>query len=159
LNLESLGQIGELVGGLGVVVSFVYLAIQLRQNSKMLKLGNLQQTLDASRQNFMASLEGRDVIGALVKSRSGEPLTDEESLIVQFWFNAQMRNFENAFLQHQGGALDDEVLVAIRAKTKVAIAGPQGRQKWKMIESQAVPSFGRWVSVILAEDEEVGADA
>jgi len=159
LDLESLGQIGELVGGLGVVVSFVYLAVQLRQNSKMLKLGNLQQTLDASRHNFIASLEGRDVIGALVKSRSGGPLTDEEELINQFWFNAQMRNFENAFLQHQGGALDEEVLVAIRAKTKMALKTQRGRERWKVIASQAVPSFGRWVSDILAEDQEVGGDA
>ncbi len=159
MGLESLGQIGELVGGLGVVVSFVYLAVQLRQNSRMLKLGNLQQTLDASRHNFIASLEGRDVIGALVKSRSGEPLTDEEELINQFWFNAQIRNFENAFLQHKGGALDDEVLVAIRAKTKMALTGERGRERWKKIESQAVPSFRRWVTSIVTEDREVRADA
>ena len=151
LDFESLGQIGELVGGLGVIVSFVYLAVQLRQNSKMLRLGNLHQTLDASRQNFLASLVGRDVIGALVRSRSGEPLSEEDELIIQFWFNAQMRNFENAFLQHQGGALDDEVLIAIRGKVKRALTGHRGRERWKLIESQAVPSFKKWVSDTLAE--------
>jgi len=154
LDLESLGQIGELIGGLGVIVSFVYLAIQLRQNSTMLKLANLQQTLDASRQNFLAGLEGHDLIGAVVKSRKGESLTEEERLVLQFYFNAQIRNFENAFMQHQGGVLDDEVLAAIRAKTKNALRGERGRESWRQIELQAIPSFREWVLDILAEGDD-----
>ena len=34
MNLDALGNIGEFVGSLGVVVSLIYLAVQVRQNTK-----------------------------------------------------------------------------------------------------------------------------
>ena len=33
MTLEDLGNLGELVGAIGVVASFIYLAVQIRQNS------------------------------------------------------------------------------------------------------------------------------
>jgi hypothetical protein len=37
LNLDVLGNIGEAVGGLSVVVSLIYLAIQIRQNTRAVR--------------------------------------------------------------------------------------------------------------------------
>ena len=38
--LEQLGNIGDFVGGLAVLVTLVYLAIQIRQNTDQLKVGS-----------------------------------------------------------------------------------------------------------------------
>lgn len=35
MTLEQLANIGELIGGLAVVASLIYLAIQIRQNTKI----------------------------------------------------------------------------------------------------------------------------
>ena len=37
MNWQAIGAVGELVGALAVVVSLIYLAIQIRQNSKLLR--------------------------------------------------------------------------------------------------------------------------
>ncbi len=34
MTLEGLGNVGELIGGLAVIVSLVYLAIQVRQGAR-----------------------------------------------------------------------------------------------------------------------------
>ena len=34
MTLEDLGNLGEFVGAIGVVVSLVYLALQIRQNTR-----------------------------------------------------------------------------------------------------------------------------
>ena len=99
MNVEFFGNLGELVGGVGVIISVLYLAFQLKQNSKLLRMNNQQQTLDASRQNFIASIAGHNVAAILVKTKNEQSLSDEEAQVFQFWFNAQMRNFENAYLQ------------------------------------------------------------
>ena len=36
LNLEALGNLGDFVGGIAVVVTLIYLALQVRQNNEQL---------------------------------------------------------------------------------------------------------------------------
>ena len=37
MTLETMAQLGEFVGGFGVIFSFVYLAIQMRSNTNTLR--------------------------------------------------------------------------------------------------------------------------
>jgi hypothetical protein len=38
MSLEQLGNIGEFIGGLAVIASLIYLAVQIRQNTKSVRL-------------------------------------------------------------------------------------------------------------------------
>ena len=148
LNWEALGAIGEIVGALGVIATLGYLAVQIRHNSRMLKLNNTQQTLDASRQSFLASLGQHNI--PLLMSKDAD-LTAEEEWAMQFWVNAQMRNFENAFLQYKEGGLDEEIIDAIEQKILFAMEQEDFRARWLASENQAVASFRAWVNLILQE--------
>ena len=57
MTLQDLGNIGELVGGFAVVISLIYLAIQVRQNT--------QQMQENSRVSRLLML-GLVAIGALL---------------------------------------------------------------------------------------------
>lgn len=64
--LENLGNIGDFLGGIGVVITLVYLAVQIRQNTRQLRSGS------AAAQT--RSLEGTNTdiskwIGEIVASR------------------------------------------------------------------------------------------
>jgi hypothetical protein len=54
MNLESLANVGEFVGGVFVVVSLIYLAFQVRQNTKLLRTENYGRVLDR-----MSTLQSR----------------------------------------------------------------------------------------------------
>ena len=49
MTLEDLGNIGEFVAAIAVVVSLLYLAIQIRQNTKTVRTSTYQAILDSSR--------------------------------------------------------------------------------------------------------------
>ncbi len=49
MNWEALGAIGETVGALGVIGTLVYLAVQIRQNTKSLRASTYQAVLDSAR--------------------------------------------------------------------------------------------------------------
>ena len=49
--LEALGNIGDFLGGIGVVVTLLYLAAQIRQNTKMMRGAARQQLTLASQDN------------------------------------------------------------------------------------------------------------
>ena len=61
MTIESLGSVGELIGGVAVVISLVYLAIQVRQNSKTTR-AEMFQRFSISLQSDLIAL-GRDPLG------------------------------------------------------------------------------------------------
>ncbi len=152
MNWEALGAVAELLGALGVITTLGYLAIQIRHNSKLLQLNNTYQTLDASRTNFLACLAQIDVPALAAKALNGDEFTDTESEAYTMYFISQIRNFENAFLQHRGGGLDDEILEAIKTKVFTALSTKAGKDAWIMTRPQAVKSFRDWVGGIIDED-------
>lgn len=54
MDLDSLAKIGEFVGGIFVVISLIYLAYQLRQNTQSLRAENYARLLDR-----MSTLQSR----------------------------------------------------------------------------------------------------
>ena len=56
MNLESLANLGEIVGAVAVVVSLVYLAVQVRQNTQSQRTENYARALDrlASMQSLLS---------------------------------------------------------------------------------------------------------
>ena len=152
MNIQDLGSLGEFVAAIATVLTLAYLAIQIRQNSKLLQLNNTYQTLDASRTNFLACLAQIDVPALAAKALNGDEFTDTESEAYSMYFISQIRNFENAFLQHRGGGLDDEILEAIKTKVFTALSTKAGKDAWIRTRPQAVKSFRDWVGGIIDED-------
>lgn len=154
MNWEALGAIGEIVGALGVIITLGYLAIQIRHNSKLLKLNNTQQTLNSSRDSFLASISHHNIPMIMAK---GEDLTPDEEIAMQYWSNAQMRNFENAYLQYKNGGLDQELIDAIEQKILFAMESEDFLTRWRSSEDQAVASFRTWVNSLLLNNEKDNA--
>ena len=50
-NLESLANLGEIVGAIAVVVSLIYLAVQVRQNTQAQQTENFFSGVGSSRCN------------------------------------------------------------------------------------------------------------
>ncbi len=43
MNLESLGNIGEFIGGLAVIVTLTYVAFQVRQGTKTIRANSVHE--------------------------------------------------------------------------------------------------------------------
>ena len=54
MTLEDLGNLGEFLGAIGVIASLVYLAVQIRQNTRAVN-SNTSQAITDSRVEFLAS--------------------------------------------------------------------------------------------------------
>ena len=52
MNWEALGAVGEFFGAIGVLASLVYLATQIRDNSRSLQAASLQSVLDGPRDRY-----------------------------------------------------------------------------------------------------------
>ena len=109
MTLDELGSIGEILGAVGVIASLGYLAVQIRQNTNVIKAsshhslndafnGYLKLLIENERAADILALGVRD-IGAL-----DDRQRDTFYAVLSMLFN----HFENTFLHHRQGLLDDE---------------------------------------------------
>jgi len=76
---QLLGNIGEFIGAIGVVVTLVYLAKQIHSGTEATKALVRQGITDFSLRYISLPLDGTKLSTAYTKWRRGESLTDEEA--------------------------------------------------------------------------------
>ena len=115
MNWEAIGAIGEILGAIAVLVTLVYLAAQIRQNSEFVKAATYHSTMRA-RNEFNFAIATTPELSALMLRAGDKGITldaDErqrfDSLMWGF-FNL----FEDSVVQHHNGLLTPESWEATR---------------------------------------------
>lgn len=123
MTLIELGAIGEFVGAIGVIATLIYLAVQIRQNtrsmeeSRRLALAQTYQMRADALQEMLVTAASSDIGAILVRLTSaGYPediaaldiISDEERGRFRQWQIAQQTHWDNMHFQYQQGFLDAE---------------------------------------------------
>jgi hypothetical protein len=126
MNITELGAIGELVGGVAVLVTFVYLALQVKQGNEIARDSASQQWTA-----FNFTLAG-DVVDdralAEIWIRGGEDFdsldsVDRQRMVLFEWRALEL--WHHTFHQHRRGVLPEDQWAKIEAIFK----GPIGRRQ------------------------------
>ena len=107
MNWEALGAIGETLGAVGVIVTLAYLAFQLRQNTKALRLN---AEFAAAQEHIHNSVDLAGTAVPYVVFRGFEDpsqLTPEESAQFLFWLNGSTRMYQHQHLMYLEGNLSE----------------------------------------------------
>ena len=127
--LQALGNIGEFIGALGVVISLIYLAQQLSANSKAVRASSfnsmVQNSLRLLEQLYLDS-EFADFM-ASAQNRSYDELSPAEKIRWDSFMMAVYRHYGNLVYQHRVGALDEQMWEAYRDDLKEAVRIPAWR--------------------------------
>ena len=124
MTITELGSLGELISAIAVVITLVYLAIQIRQNthsieeSKRLALAQTYQMRADALQNMLVQAAESQFIGPLITklTQLGYPedvsaldrLSPDERGRFRQWQIAQQTHWDNMYFQYQQGYLDEE---------------------------------------------------
>ncbi len=108
MDWDAVGAIGEVLGALAVVATLGYLAIQIRQNTKAVRIQTYQAIMDSS--NRLAdSLASQNVDDVYRKGRKDpQGCTPEEWAQFVLIAGQVVNLYEGLFLHHQSGAIDDD---------------------------------------------------
>jgi hypothetical protein len=109
MSLEDLGNIGEFVAAVGVIVSLIYLAMQIRQNTESVR-ANTSHAVSSSFTEWGRRLLDRDLFCIWREGRGDlQSLSPEERDRFLMMAQIQFRNYEDAFHQFQRSLLEAEV--------------------------------------------------
>jgi hypothetical protein len=109
MTVQDMGAIGDLVGGIAVLVTLVYLAIQIRQNTEVHASLIRQNFYDATQQQILHGVESSDFNDLINRGWStSEQLSDGEQ--TQIWRHMQgvLMGYQGAFEQFKSGALPEK---------------------------------------------------
>ena len=108
MNWEAAGAVGEIVGAFAVVLTLIYLAIQIRHSIRATKALVRESATNSMVQDIRATYQDKDLLSAYVKLQNGESLSNTEEYCVRQESAAWLRTYENMHYQYRKGFLDEE---------------------------------------------------
>lgn len=130
MNWEAMGAIGETLGAVGVIITLIYLATQLRQNTKTMR-SSTYQTYSALAMNISDYVAEHAEL--LAKLARGEELSDAEQIQHQMYSMKLFYQMETTYLHHQEGTIDPEIFESrMRGFRKAWEISPLMHDDWNL---------------------------
>ncbi len=149
---QILGNYGEFVGAIAVVITLIYLAKQVRSASEATKALVRQHATDITVRTMMDEMLSPRILDAQSKMRKGQSLTEDEAFLLGQLQHAHFRDMEGRYLSHRAGYLDE----GDWEKTADMIRGSleyneHARAMWKFVGFGWHPAFRSEVDRIFGE--------
>lgn len=160
LDLGDLADLGEFIGGLVVIVSLVYLAIQVRQNTDSIRAENFARVLERISSTQAALSQDQEL--SLLHARGVADvwsLTPQERLQFTWWFVEAFGAFEFIFHQARAGAIPEEIWQRWSATISWWLSFPGVQEWWRANPAPFSASFRSFVEGQIEEaTRDPGAD-
>jgi hypothetical protein len=131
MTLSDLASIGSLISGSAVLVSLVYLSLQVRQTER-----NQQASIRQGRINRAVELVTARMVPAVAEAVSngveGDPnLTAQQLALFVSYVDAYFLHAEDTYYQHEVGLLNEAAFATFAAYQKYAFTQCGMRVQWK----------------------------
>lgn len=152
-QLETLAYLGEIVGAIAVVVSLIYVAIQVRQNTQAQRTENFSRALDRVAA-MQANLSQDSEAAAIMAKGVEDPATLAPRERIQFtWGMYELFGaFEFMYLAAKTDAIPDEVWQRWSSAVSWWLAFPGIRTWWQIRPIPFTDSFSAYIESLLASD-------
>jgi hypothetical protein len=153
MSIQDWGSIGELIAAIATLGTLIYLAIQIRQNTKTIQL-SAERGVWGDAQDWMGRVvENPELAGLYRRGMNGEKLEPDERLRFRLLLNMLFSHWNHAYEANQ-------FRIVHNSNIKGVVSQPGGLRYWKKNvetnESAFDPGFVDFINSIV---EEVEGDA
>ncbi len=147
MNWDAIGAIGEIVGAAAVFASLVYLGMQIRNQNRESRLGAMHD-ISVGFRDAILPFASSDMASIMVKGNEDyDSLTDVEAQRLIIMMGQFFRAFEEAFIQHQEGRLDERNWKAIQKYYLKLLGAPVVRRGWALRKEYLDDEFVAFVDL------------
>lgn len=157
MGLSELAQIAEIVSAIAVVVTLIYLAIQVRHGKESLDAntrairGQVISDVTKNVQDHVSMIiQGHDVAETIKKMGADEELSPDESLVLDMALTAVFVARQNEYFQWRQGLLDESVFQSLHHITLTILNTKAGQHWWQNEGKNLVaPEFVQFTNSLL----------
>lgn len=159
MKLEEWASIAEIVGALAVVVSLIYVGIQVNDGAGAARSAAANDANVALQEWYMQTGSDQHTSALLYRGLvSEQALPDDEEFQYLMMTHGFFLGVQNSYLLAQEGTIDEELLNSL----KNAIFGIQNlpgmTRYWRQRKSYLHAGFVKWVEEITAQGSDVTMD-
>ena len=167
MSLGDWAAIAEIVGALAVVITLIYLAVQVRHSKESLDANTKairgQSISDVTRNvHDLATvvLQGHDIASVLQKMATEEELKPDDALLLDMLLSALFIARQNEYFQWKQGLLEESVFQSLHHITRTVMGTPSGKYWWQHEGSKLVaPEFAKFVEQLDQQGSEASLTA
>ncbi len=150
MTLGEIAQIGEILGGIGILGSLIFVGLQVRQNTETIRASTLQLNTDYW-STFLTNVAHPQFVKTYGKGLTGDDLDQTEFSQFFLLMRAYLLGLENQHYQYLHGLLDAEKYSSYElALGEQAFAFPGLRAMWKIVRHTYSDEFVTFVDKQIA---------
>ena len=138
MSLSDLASLGSFVSGVAVLISLIYLALQVRQTERNQQISIRHSRVSRTVELHLALAEAAVADAWLHGSGNPHEMTQTEVSQYIHLCRAYFFHFEDSFYQREEGLLNDDAFETVVAGVRLSARSPGWRAAWRM----ARPNFG-----------------
>ena len=156
MTMSDLANWSQIFSSLAILVTLVYLSIEVKQNTVAINAQTRQALLAGSQVEIFSTLEHPEII--INWTKTGE-LTPEEYAKLHAYLVGMMRAREFAWLQYQNGIIDENQWQTEKGVIELLLTFKRNRVWWKKIgKIPFSPQFTTFVDALIEgkPDNDIG---
>ncbi len=148
MTWEAISAIAEVCGVIAVIVTLVYLAIQIKQSTVAMRGTTINAVTDRI---FQEQRWAADLADTFAKFHDPDSLTVPEKIRYLNWINSGLRNRQNEYFLYKQGSLDEQVWQASVSMIPLFLSEPIARKWWDESKSLFADDFRKFVDSLVKE--------
>jgi hypothetical protein len=159
IKLSELASIAEIIGAFAIVISLIYVGIQVNDSAGAVRSASANDA-NVAMQNWYLQIGSSQQTSELVYQAliSEEALSNEEEFQFLMMMHAVFLGFQNNYLLAEEGTIDAE----LRESLTMAISGvrklPGMKRYWRQRKSYLHSGFAEWAEQIFSRDTDIPVD-
>ncbi len=151
MTLSDLANIGEFVGGIGVVVTLIFVGIQLRQNTRAVQRSSAREAGNALVAVVRINAHSAELTELMLRAlESLESVTPVERYRFDSWMYCWLHAHEQEHIASRESTYLDEFLAPKRRAIAAYLLTPGGSQWWNERKTWFTDYFQKVVDDIVA---------
>ena len=158
MNWDAIGAVGEIVGASFVLVTLIYLSIQIRNNTNEVQTENVHRVTDSFNELNMLVAANESLTELWCRGMADyDDLSDTEKARFGFMWLSAFRIYDSLYYQIKRGTGDKELWIAELDTLKWLFSSPGTRAWWRQQQFALSPGFRDYIKKNVYEANEADA--
>ena len=153
LRLKDWAHIAEVVGGVAVILSLLFVGFQVRANTNEVRAANRQQLVGRAHAAVRGFAADPQLANIIARAGAGDSLSAAERVQYGYVLRAVLYDVQEAFVLHGEGRLDDEFWLTRSALVNAYLSNPVALDLYTRDRAQGtmLGEFTGWVDSMIVE--------
>ena len=151
MSIQDWGAVGEIVGAIAVVVTLLYLATQIRENTRSSRSATRQSIVESVIATNMIWTQSESFCQVFQDHIDGKEIAPHQYLRLSGYCYVCLRNWENVHFQYRSDMLSDEEWHGFRQNLKALLQLKVFEDFWTREREVFSQAFRREVEGLLDE--------